>query len=186
VTGDDSYAEAAVERMLAQPLSTSNEPQYSLIWSHALAYDWLFHHAALTEEKRDRILSSILERLETELAELDRTGMALWHGRNQAANGTLIAALAVGDLTGQEQNLRRAAALHRVVAGVQCSRLAQARLLDLQPRGICCRGGRWCDALGSDHDGLHAKSCENRNGRSANSRRTRCLSPRATPPARCS
>jgi hypothetical protein len=110
VTGDDSYAEAAVERMLAQPLSRSDEPQYSLIWSHALAYDWLYHHPALTKEKRDEILSHIFERLETELADLDRTGMALWHGRNQAANGTMIAALAVGDLTGQEQNLRRAAA----------------------------------------------------------------------------
>ena len=110
VTGEDRYAEAAVEAMLTQPLSRSNEPSYSLIWSHALAYDWLYHHPALSKEKREKILAKIFERLETELADLDETGMALWHGRNQAANGTMIAALAVGDLPGQQQNLRRAAA----------------------------------------------------------------------------
>ena len=47
-----------------------------------------------TKEKRESILAKIFERLETELADLDETGMALWHGRNQAANGTMIAALA--------------------------------------------------------------------------------------------
>ena len=36
--------------------------------------------------------------------------MALWHGRNQAANNTMIAALAVGDRPGQQGQLRRAAA----------------------------------------------------------------------------
>jgi len=110
VSGQERYAEAAVERMLSQQLRRSSEPSYSLIWSHALAYDWLYHHPALTKEKRESILTKIFERLETELADLDATGMALWHGRNQAANGVMIAALAVGDLPGQEKNLRRAAA----------------------------------------------------------------------------
>jgi hypothetical protein len=96
--------------MLTEKLSKSGEPYYSEIWSHALAYDWLYSHPALTQEKREKILAKIFERLETELADLDADGMALWHGRNQAANGTMIAALAVGDLPGQKQNLQRAAA----------------------------------------------------------------------------
>ena len=57
VTREDRYAEAAVEKMLSQRLRRSNEPSYSLIWSHALAYDWLYHHPALTKEKRETILT---------------------------------------------------------------------------------------------------------------------------------
>ena len=110
VTGDDQYARAAVERMLAEKLSKSGEPDYSNIWEHALAYDWLFGHGALTAEKQAAVVAKISERLETELADLDDQGMALWHGRNQAANGAMIAALAIGDRPGQEPKLRRAAA----------------------------------------------------------------------------
>jgi hypothetical protein len=109
VTGEDRYAEAAVEKMSAEKLSRSGEPYYSNIWEHALAYDWLFDHPALTEDKRKAVAASILERLATELAELDKNGMALWHGRNQAANNTMIAALAVGDLPEGGKLLRRAA-----------------------------------------------------------------------------
>jgi hypothetical protein len=110
VTGEDRHAEAAVEALLTGRISRSGGGGYSNIWSYALAYDWLYHHPALTPEKRGQIVAKILERLETELAGLDRTGMALWHGRNQAANGAIVAALALGDLPGQELNLRRAAA----------------------------------------------------------------------------
>jgi hypothetical protein len=110
VTGDDKYAEAAVARMLSEALSKSGEPDYSNIWEHALAYDWLFGHPALTQEKKDAIVAKMKERLATELAELDQDGLALWHGRTQQANGVMISALAIGDLPGQEQALRRAAA----------------------------------------------------------------------------
>ncbi len=110
VTGGDRYAEAAIDAMLAQQLRRSSEPQYSLMWSHALAYDWLYHHPAMTADRRERIVAKLIERLETELADLDRTSMALWHGRNQAANGAIVVALAIGDLPGQDRNLRRAAA----------------------------------------------------------------------------
>ncbi len=109
-TGDDKYAEAAVERMLAEKLGKSGEPYYSNVWRHALAYDWLFHHPAFTPEKKDAVVARIKERLATELADLDGQEMALWHGRTQAANGAMIAALAIGDLPGMEPELRRAAA----------------------------------------------------------------------------
>jgi hypothetical protein len=109
VTGEDRYAQAAIERMVGEELGKSGEPYYSNIWEHALAYDWLFDHPALTAEKKDRIVARMAERLATELADLDDEGMALWHGRNQAANGAMIAALAIGDLPGRERDLERAA-----------------------------------------------------------------------------
>ena len=110
VTGDDEYAKASVARMLQEELHKSGEPYYSNVYLHALAYDWLFDHPALTAERKQRIVAKMVERIKTELDDLDDHNMALWHGRNQAANGTMIAALAIGDLPGNELLLRRAAA----------------------------------------------------------------------------
>ncbi|MGQ9663316.1 MAG: hypothetical protein ACUVWX_13405, partial [Kiritimatiellia bacterium] len=110
VTGEDRFANAAIERMRTKPLSRSGEPYYSEVWSYALAYDWLYHHARFTEEIRKEVEAKIIERIGTELDDLDKGEMALWHGRNQAANGVMIAALAVGDLPGQETMLARATA----------------------------------------------------------------------------
>lgn len=110
VTQDDKYVDAAIHTMLTVELGKSGEPDYTDVWSYALAYDWMFHHPKLTQEVKDKIVAKILERLGTELAALDDHEMALWHGRNQAANGVMIAALAVGDLPGQEEMLRRATA----------------------------------------------------------------------------
>ena len=110
VTQDDRFAEAAIERMLQRPLDKSGEPYYSRVWSYALAYDWLFHHPLLTQERKNRITDKIRERIATELDDLDGNYMALWHGRNQAANGVMIAALAVADMPGMEQQVQRATA----------------------------------------------------------------------------
>ncbi len=109
VTGDETYAEKAIEALLHRPLRRSGSSYYSDIWSHGLAYDWLFHHSAMTPERKATIETRIAERLATELDDLDKVGMALWHGRSQAANGAMIAALAIGDCPGQESALRRAA-----------------------------------------------------------------------------
>ncbi|MDD4890653.1 MAG: hypothetical protein PHU85_12080 [Phycisphaerae bacterium] len=109
VTGRDEFAQAAVDRMVREKLNKSGEPYYSNVYIHALAYDWLFDHPALTAEKKSLIVNKMIERLKTELADLDDQGMAAWHGRNQAANGTMIAAMALGDLPGCEPLLRRAA-----------------------------------------------------------------------------
>lgn len=110
VTRDDKYAAAAIHTMLSKELGVSGEPYYSGVWSYALAYDWLFDHPAMTPDVRARIEAKIIERLNTELKLLDDHEMALWHGRNQAANGVMMAALAVGDLPGQSDALRRATA----------------------------------------------------------------------------
>jgi hypothetical protein len=110
VTGESKYAESAVEATLTGKITESGSGAYSNVWSYALAYDWLYHHPAMTAAKRQRIEARIIERLESELKQLDDTGMALWHGRNQAANGAMVAALAVADLSEQQANLRRAAA----------------------------------------------------------------------------
>ena len=109
VTGEDRFAEAAVAALLERPIGSSGGGGYSNIWSFALAYDWLHGHPALTPEKRAAAEASIRERLLTELAGLDRADMAMWHGRNQAANNAMVGALAIADLPGGAEALRRAA-----------------------------------------------------------------------------
>jgi len=49
----------------------------------------------MDDERRDRIESRIASALEDELIELDSGYPAMWHGRNQLANNTLVAALAL-------------------------------------------------------------------------------------------
>ena len=110
VTRDDKYAGAAIQALLAGEIRRSGGGGYSNVWSYALAYDWLHGHPRFSAGQRAQVEHKIAERLETELAGLDETGMALWHGRNQAANNAMVAALAIGDLPGQERNLRRATA----------------------------------------------------------------------------
>jgi hypothetical protein len=109
ITQDDRYAEAAVDKMLRRSLKRSGEPYYSKVWSYALAYDWLYHHPALTDARRKKIVAKIISRIETELDDLDAQGMALWHGRNQAANGVMIAALGVAEHL-DKKTLRRTTA----------------------------------------------------------------------------
>jgi hypothetical protein len=107
-TGQDSYARAAVAGLLKGQLSKSREPYYSNLWAYALCYDWLFHHPALGQEEKKIIVGKIRARLLTEIAELDTQEQALWHGRNQAANGIMIAALALADLPDFKDILRQA------------------------------------------------------------------------------
>ncbi|MFO7898537.1 MAG: hypothetical protein R6V58_05705 [Planctomycetota bacterium] len=109
VTGDRRHAEAAIDKMLERPLSRSGEPYYSKVWFYALAYDWLHGYPGFTDAKKRKIVAKIKERLGTELDDLDGTGMAVWHGRNQAANGAMIAALGIAEHLDQE-TLRRATA----------------------------------------------------------------------------
>jgi len=109
VTGDDRYANAAIDTMLARKLGKSGEPYYTRVWSYALAYDWLHHHPAFTESKKKKVVARIIERIKTELDDLDDEGMAVWHGRNQAANGVMIAALGVAEHL-DAKTLRRATA----------------------------------------------------------------------------
>jgi hypothetical protein len=113
VTGNDEYAQRCVAMMADGVLSQSGEPDYSNVWSYALAFDWLYGHPAFEARSRDLIAGKIIERLRTELDGLDGDEMALWHGRNQAANGAMTAALAVGDIPAGEPLLRRAV-LHYV------------------------------------------------------------------------
>lgn len=109
VSGDDKHALAAARLLDEAPITESGSGSYSNIWSFALAWDWLHGHPALAGEIRQRAASRIADRLHTELAQLDGSYMALWHGRNQAANGAMVAALALAGLPGQQDNLRRAA-----------------------------------------------------------------------------
>ncbi|HNY40110.1 MAG TPA: hypothetical protein PKJ41_06935 [Bryobacteraceae bacterium] len=108
VSGEHRHAMAAMRMLDEAPITESGSGSYSNVWSFALAYDWLYSHHANTAEFRHRVAKRIAERLHTELAQLDDTGMALWHGRNQAANGAMIAALALAGFPGQEEDLRRA------------------------------------------------------------------------------
>jgi hypothetical protein len=95
VSGEKKYAEAAVEKLLAESISHTGKPYYSNVWQFALAFDWLHGHAALTDAKRARIVAKIRQRIAGELDGLDARGMAVWHGRSQAANNAMIAVLAL-------------------------------------------------------------------------------------------
>lgn len=109
VSGEEQHALAAARLLDAAPITASGQGSYSNVWSFALAWDWLHGHALLDGGLRERAAARIAARLRAELDELDGTGMAMWHGRNQAANGAMVAALALAGLPGQEQDLRRAA-----------------------------------------------------------------------------
>ncbi len=109
VSEDNAYAEASVRLMLERRIRRSGPP-YSNIWSFALAYDWLYHHPAMTAAARTAIEQKIAAALDHELSALDQQSLALWHGRNQVANNAMIAALALGDQPPHDRRLRRAAA----------------------------------------------------------------------------
>jgi hypothetical protein len=110
VSGKERFAQAAARMLIEQRITESGSGSYSNVWAFALAWDWLYDHPALSGGLRERAATRIAARLETELAQLDDTGMALWHGRNQAANGAMIAALALAGPPAQETALRRATA----------------------------------------------------------------------------
>jgi hypothetical protein len=110
VSGEDRFAKAAAATLLAQPITQSRDGQYSNLWAFALAWDWLYHHPELAGGVREKAAARIAERLESELSWLDGAYMATWHGRNQAANGAMVAALALGDRPAHQRNLARAAA----------------------------------------------------------------------------
>ncbi len=96
VTADDRFAEAAVERLLEDRITlTHKSGYYSDVWRFALAYDWLHDHPLMTDARRDRIEELIAAAVREELTELDSGYPAMWHGRNQLANNTLVAALAL-------------------------------------------------------------------------------------------
>ncbi|MBL0161079.1 MAG: hypothetical protein IPP47_28945 [Bryobacterales bacterium] len=109
VSGDERFAQASARILAEQTITQSGSGAYSDVWAFALAWDWLYHHPALAGGLRERVAARIAERLATELAQLDDTGMAMWHGRNQATNGAIIAALALAGLPGQDVQLGRAA-----------------------------------------------------------------------------
>lgn len=108
VSGDERHARSAARMLEQDALTVSGSGRYSNVWSFALAWDWLHDHPALAGGLRERVAARIAERLHTELARLDDIDMALWHGRNQAANGAMVAALALAGLPGQDVELRRA------------------------------------------------------------------------------
>ncbi len=95
VNGDERYAEAAINRMVRQPGRRRS-------WSHALAYDWLYHYPGFTDAQKERTVAGIIARLHAELAELDATSHAVWHGRNQTANVAMITALGIAEHLDQE------------------------------------------------------------------------------------
>ncbi len=110
VTREDRYAQGAINLLMSAPISKSGPGEYSDIWAFAMAWDWLYDHPLFTGAMREAAAARIQERLVSELAHLDDNWMAMWHGRSQAANGAMMAALAIGDRPGGDANLQRAAA----------------------------------------------------------------------------
>jgi hypothetical protein len=111
-TGDERFAVAAIARLLRCTITaTYSSDYYSNVWQFALAYDWLYGHPGMTDEARDRIEDRIASALREELIELDGNYPAMWHGRNQLANNTLVAALALSRHP-QAAELQRRAVAH--------------------------------------------------------------------------
>ena len=111
-TGEDRFAEAGIARLLEGRITlTATSSYYSNAWYFALAYDWLYHHPAMTAGKRERIEERIAAALWEELVELDGSYPAVWHGRNQLTNNTLVAALSLSVHPDREE-LQRRAMLH--------------------------------------------------------------------------
>jgi hypothetical protein len=110
--GDDRFAEAAIAGLLGGTITaTHSSGYYSNVWQFALAYDWLYGHRGMTDEARDRIENRIASAVWEELAELDSNYPAMWHGRNQLANNTLVAALSLSRHP-QAAELQRRAMAH--------------------------------------------------------------------------
>jgi hypothetical protein len=110
VSEQERFALEAIRILREQEITESGSGRYSNVWSFALAWDWLHGHAAMGNGVREQVAARIAERLAAELDQLDDRGMALWHGRNQAANGAMIAALALAEIPGQQVQLSRATA----------------------------------------------------------------------------
>ncbi len=110
-TGDDRFARLAIAKLLNDPMPTTGESgYYSRVWAAALAYDWLYNHPLMTAPARRRIEAKLALIIEAELRDLEDTGPAVWHGRNQYANNTLIAALSLSHHPRRQEYLRRAMA----------------------------------------------------------------------------
>jgi len=111
VTGEDRFADAALRALLDGEISvTAKSSYYSDVWQYGLAYDWLFNYPGMTEEKRTKIEERIAAAVVEELVELDGSYSAMWHGRNQLGNNTLVAALSLSVHPRAEELQRRAMA----------------------------------------------------------------------------
>lgn len=111
-TGEDRFAEAAMRSLLEGEISiTARSSYYSDVWQYALAYDWLFNHPATTDDKRTKIEERIAAAVVEELTDLDGSYSAMWHGRNQLGNNTLVAALSLS-VHPRAQELQRRAMAH--------------------------------------------------------------------------
>ena len=95
-TGEERFAQAALASLdRAELKPTALSSYYSSVWEFALAYDWLFNHPEMTEERKRAIETRIADVLESELRDLDGGYSVVWHGRTQLANNTFVAALAL-------------------------------------------------------------------------------------------
>ena len=111
-TGDNRFAQAAISRLREDNISiTAKSSYYSNVWDFALAYDWLYHHPLMTDEVRRAVEDRIAATVAEELVELDGSYPAVWHGRNQLANNTLVAALSLS-LHPRAEELQRRAMVH--------------------------------------------------------------------------
>jgi hypothetical protein len=110
-TGEERFADAAIRALEGAELkATAQSSYYSDVWQFALAYDWLFNHPRMSDNRKRRIEARIADVLESELSDLDGGYSVVWHGRTQLANNSLVAALALSLDPRAEQFQRRALA----------------------------------------------------------------------------
>lgn len=110
-TGEERFAEAAIDLLLSGEITaTPTASYYSNVWEYSLAYDWLFGHPLMTEERRWRIEERIGNVLAAEFDEIDGNYPCVWHGRTQLANNILVSALSLSLHPRREEFQQRALA----------------------------------------------------------------------------
>jgi len=110
LTGDEAAAERAISQLLNRPWEKIGSEYYSNGWEYALAYDWLYDHPSITDQKRRKIEAYLVGNAKRALALLNDESWqlepSLWHGRTKITNLALVVALSL-EVAPEAEQLRR-------------------------------------------------------------------------------
>jgi len=97
LTGDEAAARQAIEKLQTRTMDKIGHEYYSDGWEYALAYDWLYDHPDITDEKRRTIEGFLVANARRALDLLNDESWdlepSLWHGRTKIANLAMVVAL---------------------------------------------------------------------------------------------
>jgi len=97
LTGDEAAARQAIEKLQTRTMEKIGHEYYSDGWEYSLAYDWLYDHPDITDEKRRTIEGFLVANARRALDLLNDESWdlepSLWHGRTKIANLAMVVAL---------------------------------------------------------------------------------------------